>query len=84
MAGGLPATLAKRDTGFASAIAVDDRNVYWTDRDSNLVLRVSLDGGAITTLAVRPDAGPSSIALDDASVYWSESFASKIMKLTPK
>lgn len=58
------------------AMAVDSANVYWTEKGSGTVKKVSLSGGAITTLATSTN-GPYSIATDSTNVYWADNSAIK-------
>lgn len=61
----------------AVSMVVDEKSVYWTDRVSNAVMSVPIDGGAITTLASGQQ--PFGIAVDARSVYWTDS--GKVMKV---
>ena len=55
------------------AIAVDERNVYWTTggtaNGDGTVMKVSKDGGSVTTIAsAQPN--PWGLAVDATRVYW--------------
>jgi hypothetical protein len=71
--GGPGQTLATTLTGtFASAVAVDANNVYWTNQGGPAaVMAVSKSGGAVTNLA--GGAGGLTIAVDSTSVYYTVS-----------
>jgi hypothetical protein len=55
---------------WATAVAVDARNVYYTTPDS--VYQRALTGGSAVPLASGRSASPYAIAVDATSVYWTE------------
>lgn len=60
--------LASGVQGGQACIALDARNVYWTDTNGNAVLTMPLAGGTPTTLATGQ--GPDGLAVDGTSAYW--------------
>jgi hypothetical protein len=58
-------------------IAVDSKNVYWTQPGA--VMSVPVGGGSPTVVARGQT--PDSIAVDDTSVYWSDPGVGTIMRL---
>jgi hypothetical protein len=55
----------------ASAVAVDDTNVYWTNYKDQTIQMAPKDGtGSVTTLATETAFPPLTIAVDEVNVYW--------------
>jgi len=71
--GGTAITLAA-DQGGPFGIAVNARNVYWTNIGDGTVMRVPLAGGAPTMVA-SGQRNPAQIALDATSIYWTTDIA---------
>jgi hypothetical protein len=67
LGGGTTTTLVSGST--VGGVAVDSTNVYWTDPDDRLVLKVPVGGGTPVTVAESPML-PTRLALDATSVYW--------------
>lgn len=53
----------------AIRLAVDDTNVYWTERDSGFVRAVKVGGGPLMDIA-QQQVNPSQIVSDADGVYW--------------
>lgn len=62
-------------------VAMDARNVYWTDFGSGIVLKAPISGGETKVLASGQQ-GPCGIAIDDKSVYWSNNQGGTIMEVS--
>ena len=78
-----PATLSSvPPSGMSSPmyVAIDTKNIYWTDFTSGTVMATPLAGGAETTLAT--GIAPYGIATDGVSVYWSDWGAGDIVRVT--
>jgi hypothetical protein len=79
--GGTPIELAANQS-HATAIAIDQANVYWTAHTdlpgagdagvaTGAIMRTSIGGGAIVTM-VSGIASPAGIAVDGANLYWAD------------
>jgi hypothetical protein len=68
--GGAPVTLATAQAGTLG-LAVDDRNVYWTNqlKLTGSVASVPKAGGVVTTIA-SGQIEPLDVVVDSTSVYW--------------
>jgi hypothetical protein len=84
LAGGAPTTLF---AGAAdSRLAIDTTSIYFTlpgAANDGSVLSIPLAGGTVATL-VTGQAAPEAIVVDGTSAYWVDTYASAVMKLTPK
>jgi hypothetical protein len=69
LAGGTLTTLALLGSG-ADAIAIDGRNVYFTEESTNVLQSVPLGGGALTTLATPSALAMNGMAIDGENVYF--------------
>jgi hypothetical protein len=63
-----PVVLASNAGGQGRELAIDDTNVYWTDRLAERVSKVPKDGGSPTVLHDSLRFGV--ITIDDTTVYW--------------
>jgi hypothetical protein len=70
-----------------NAIAIDETDVYWTNRDGGTVMKAPKCGGPVTELASAQDT-PTALALDATNVYWTTeggfSEATGAVQWTPK
>jgi hypothetical protein len=69
--GGIEAIVLGRCEGEVTEIALDDANVYWTDRLDGTIVVAPKAGGEPRTLA-RERGLPEQLAIDDVSLYWVE------------
>jgi sugar lactone lactonase YvrE len=84
--GGATTTIAYGQGG-PQGIAVDRANVYWTNDNSNQVMRLEKTAAPVTadTIADLADAGggaPFGIAVDSANVYWTNRFGATVMMVS--
>jgi hypothetical protein len=69
--GPAPVVLARAPGCGAARLALADGTLFWTERATGLVKKVSVTGGAPTVVAAG-QAMPGAIAADDVAVYWSD------------
>jgi hypothetical protein len=64
----------------ASAVALDDNHIYWTE-SSGVLARVSKAGGAITKLAAEEDVY-AGVVLDAGFVYWAKNRSGAVARVS--
>jgi virginiamycin B lyase len=53
-----------------TAVAVDDRHIYWTNFNTNSIGRANLDGSAANQSFITGANGPTGLAIDHDHLYW--------------
>src|SRR5262249_42058160 len=73
-----PMTLVTSN-GYTWGVAVDATDVYWTDTDGDVVMKVPKGGGLPVKLATGSQ--PTSIAVDATDVYWTNTYSGEVMRV---
>jgi hypothetical protein len=77
---GSGATALATDAVGPQGIAIDDKNVYWANKNDGTIKSVPIAGGAVKVLA--PGQGkPANVVVDATHVYWTNVDGDSIVKI---
>jgi hypothetical protein len=64
-------TVLAQNLSFATDLVVDETDVYFSEQDTGLIRKVSINGGPISTLLFGSNRfAPYILAQDNSNIYW--------------